>query len=141
MTWRGPTGPTIEPVYHTVHSEDGQEYIGFAVIPANAPGVLMNGDWDPLGMRGTVSPARKEYREPIGELRVYLGRNVTSRRSKMYVLNIVTLILVIIGGLNLGLVNARRVAKIALPPSRKWNGAPGIQNELMIRAVTGAAAE
>ena len=27
----------------------------YLAIPANAPGVSVVGDWDPLGMRGTVS--------------------------------------------------------------------------------------
>jgi alkylation response protein AidB-like acyl-CoA dehydrogenase len=27
----------------------------YLAVPADAPGVSVSGDWDPLGMRGTVS--------------------------------------------------------------------------------------
>jgi alkylation response protein AidB-like acyl-CoA dehydrogenase len=46
--------------------EQGCERIGFAVIPANMPGVQMNNDWDALGMRasGSQSISLKGVRIP-----------------------------------------------------------------------------
>ena len=69
--------------------DDGVERYGFVQVPADAPGVAVNGDWDALGMRasgshsitlsGVEMPAdavRGGF--PTGETVPYLDRNMTS---------------------------------------------------------------
>jgi alkylation response protein AidB-like acyl-CoA dehydrogenase len=69
--------------------DEGVERYGFVQIPAGAPGVSINGDWDALGMRASGShsitlsgvelPAgavRGGF--PTGEAVPYLDRNITS---------------------------------------------------------------
>ncbi len=69
--------------------EDGSERYGYVEIPATAPGVTVNDDWDALGMRASGShsvtfdgvqlPARAlRGGFPAGELTPYLERNLTS---------------------------------------------------------------
>jgi alkylation response protein AidB-like acyl-CoA dehydrogenase len=69
--------------------DDGVERYGFVQVPADSPGVAVNGDWDALGMRasgshsitlsGVEMPAdavRGGF--PTGETVPYLDRNMTS---------------------------------------------------------------
>ena len=69
--------------------DEGVERYGFVQVPADAPGVAVNGDWDALGMRASGShsitlsgvelPAgavRGGF--PTGETVPYLDRNMTS---------------------------------------------------------------
>ena len=69
--------------------DEGVERYGFVQVPADAPGVAVNGDWDALGMRasgshsitlsGVEMPAdavRGGF--PTGETVPYLDRNMTS---------------------------------------------------------------
>jgi alkylation response protein AidB-like acyl-CoA dehydrogenase len=69
--------------------EDGGERYGYVEIPATAPGVTVNDDWDALGMRssgshsvtfdGVEMPARAlRGGFPAGELAPYLERNLPS---------------------------------------------------------------
>ena len=69
--------------------EDGGERYGYVEIPATAPGVTVNDDWDALGMRSSGShsvtfdgvelPARAlRGGFPAGELAPYLERNLPS---------------------------------------------------------------
>ena len=69
--------------------EDGDERYGYVEIPATAPGVTVNDDWDALGMRASGShsvtfdgvelPARAlRGGFPAGELAPYLERNLPS---------------------------------------------------------------
>lgn len=71
---------------------DGKTYIGFALVPADAPGVQINDDWDALGMRASGSGSVKLENvrlpstafSPMGEMGVEtaasifnaIGRNV-----------------------------------------------------------------
>jgi alkylation response protein AidB-like acyl-CoA dehydrogenase len=42
--------------FHNVHAMvEGEDHVRFLGLPAGAPGLTLEGDWDPLGMRGTVS--------------------------------------------------------------------------------------
>jgi alkylation response protein AidB-like acyl-CoA dehydrogenase len=42
--------------FHNVHARvQGEDHVRFLGIPAGAEGLSLAGDWDPLGMRGTVS--------------------------------------------------------------------------------------
>jgi alkylation response protein AidB-like acyl-CoA dehydrogenase len=69
--------------------DDGVERYGFVQVPADAPGVTINGDWDALGMRASGSHSitlggvdvpsdavRGGFRS--GEAVPYLDRNITS---------------------------------------------------------------
>ena len=69
--------------------DDGVERYGFVQVPADAPGVAVNGDWDALGMRASGSHSitlsgvelarrRRPRRVSTGETVPYLGRNMTS---------------------------------------------------------------
>jgi alkylation response protein AidB-like acyl-CoA dehydrogenase len=69
--------------------EDGRERYGYVEIPATAPGVTVNGDWDALGMRSSGShsvtfdgvelpPGALRGGFPAGELAPYLERNLPS---------------------------------------------------------------
>jgi alkylation response protein AidB-like acyl-CoA dehydrogenase len=69
--------------------EGGVERYGFVQIPAGAPGVTINGDWDALGMRasGSHSITLRGVEVPSGAVRggfrtgeavPYLDRNMTS---------------------------------------------------------------
>ena len=55
----------------TFEDEDGAERYGYALIPADAPGVRMHDDWDALGMRasGSQSVSFEDVRLPVGALR------------------------------------------------------------------------
>lgn len=52
-------------------NEHGEERYGFALVPANAPGVTLNDDWDALGMRSSGSGSITLRNVPIapGDLR------------------------------------------------------------------------
>jgi alkylation response protein AidB-like acyl-CoA dehydrogenase len=67
----------------------GVERYGFVQVPADAPGVTINGDWDALGMRasGSHSITLSGVELPVGAVRggfptgetvAYLDRNITS---------------------------------------------------------------
>jgi alkylation response protein AidB-like acyl-CoA dehydrogenase len=69
--------------------DEGVERYGFVQIPADAPGVTINGDWDALGMRasGSHSITLSDVHVPgdavrggfrVGEAVPYLDRNLTS---------------------------------------------------------------
>jgi len=69
--------------------DEGVERYGFVQIPADAPGVTINGDWDALGMRasGSHSITLSDVHVPgdavrggfrAGEAVPYLDRNLTS---------------------------------------------------------------
>jgi alkylation response protein AidB-like acyl-CoA dehydrogenase len=62
---------------HNIHAVvDGEENVRFLGVPATAAGLTVEGEWDPLGMRGTVSrtlllddvfvPADNEWMPPGG---------------------------------------------------------------------------
>jgi alkylation response protein AidB-like acyl-CoA dehydrogenase len=60
--------------HNVICKAEGEEQIRFLGIPADAEGLRIEGDWDPLGMRGTISknlvmedvfvPAEREYLPP-----------------------------------------------------------------------------
>jgi alkylation response protein AidB-like acyl-CoA dehydrogenase len=63
--------------FHNVHAMvEGEDHVRFLGLPASAPGLALEGEWDPLGMRGTVSynlriddvevPAENEWLPPGG---------------------------------------------------------------------------
>jgi alkylation response protein AidB-like acyl-CoA dehydrogenase len=69
--------------------DEGVERYGFVQVPADAPGVTINGDWDALGMRasGSHSITLRGVELPSGAVRggfrtgetvPYLDRNITS---------------------------------------------------------------
>jgi L-evernosamine nitrososynthase len=69
--------------------DKGVERYGFVQVPADAPGVTINGDWDALGMRASgshsitltgveVPAAAVRGGFPTGEAVPYLDRNITS---------------------------------------------------------------
>jgi alkylation response protein AidB-like acyl-CoA dehydrogenase len=69
--------------------EDGTERYGYVQVPADAPGVTVNDDWDALGMRASGShsvtfdgvelpPDALRGGFPLGEAVPYLERNLAS---------------------------------------------------------------
>ena len=69
--------------------DEGVERYGFVQVPADAPGVTINGDWDALGMRASgshsitlsgvdVPSGAVRGGFPTGEAVPYLDRNITS---------------------------------------------------------------
>ena len=83
--------PAATTLLTTVTFVDGEgvERYGFVQVPADAPGVTINGDWDALGMRasGSHSITLSGVELPAGAVRggfrtgetvAYLDRNITS---------------------------------------------------------------
>jgi L-evernosamine nitrososynthase len=86
------TGSPAASIFYTsvrFMGEDGVERYGYALVPADADGVTVHGDWDALGMRASGShsvtfdavalpPAALRGGFPIGDADGYMARNLNA---------------------------------------------------------------